>query len=66
MRVKRLYRVTALYRGAHTTRRDYQTRAAAEHHAEVLRTPAPDGMGYPAVASAVTITVSDPITWPTS
>lgn len=36
MRVKRLYRVTAVWPGT-TTRRDYQTKAAAEHHAEVLR-----------------------------
>jgi len=69
MRIKRLYRVTATFGPTSTTtttRRDYQTKAAAEHHAEVLATPNPDGMGYPMTATSVTVTASDPITWPTS
>ena len=51
--LKRLYRVTAVW-PLTTTRRDYQTKAAAKHHAESLRL----------FATSVTITVSDPITWP--
>jgi mRNA-degrading endonuclease toxin of MazEF toxin-antitoxin module len=52
--LKRLYRVTAVW-PITTTRRDYQTKAAAERHAESLR----------CFTDKVTITVSDPITWPT-
>ena len=60
MRIKRLYRVTAVWPST-TTRRDYQTKAAAEHHAEVLR-------GQPLLerSNLVTVTTSDPITWPES
>ena len=63
-RVKRLYRVTATFPGT-TTRRDYQTKAAAEHHAAVLRDQS-EGRLYPPPATSVTVTVSDPITWPAS
>ena len=58
-KVKRLYRVTAVFPGT-TTRRDYQTKAAAEHHAAVLRV---SGFVTP---TTVTVMASDPITWPTS
>jgi len=64
--VKRLYRVTAVFDPTFTIRRDYQSRAEAEHHVEVLRTPDLDGPTHPAVAPIVTITASDPITWPTT
>jgi hypothetical protein len=60
MRVKRLYRVTAIFPGT-TTRRDYQTKAAAEYHAEVLA-----AARIPVAALSVTVTKSDPITWPKS
>ena len=64
MRVKRLYRVTATY-ADHTTTRDFQSAAAASHRASLLRAPNPQGYGlnYPA-PTLVTVTVSDPITWP--
>jgi hypothetical protein len=62
-RTKRLYRVTATYPGAPNfgVTRHYQTRRAAEHRARVLRDRYE---AEPAVL--VTITVSDPITWPAS
>ena len=60
MSAKRLYRVTAVWPGT-TTRRDYQNRASAEHHAAVLRTAR-----IPVAALSVTVTRSDPITWTTS
>ena len=58
MSAKRLYRVTAVW-PITTTRRDYQTKAAAEHHAEMLR-----AVKIPAPALSITITASDSITWP--
>lgn len=66
MRTKRLYRVTAIY-GDRTTTRDFQSAAAASHRASLLRAPNPQGyeLNYPA-PTLVTVTVSDPITWPTS
>lgn len=58
--MKRLYRVTAVWPTA-TTRRDYQTKAGAEYHADVLRQAR-----IPVAALTVTVTRSDPITWPKS
>lgn len=65
-RVKHLYRVTATYPGR-VQLRDYQTYAAAYYRATLLRDPVAQGYGlnYPTPIS-VTVTVSDPITWPTS
>ena len=65
MRTKRLYRVTAVWAGT-TTRRDYQTKDAAEHHAAVLRAARDVEATYRLAATSVTVTVSDPITWPAS
>jgi len=64
-KVKHLYRVTAVWAGT-TTRRDYQTKAAAEHHAAVLRAARDLEVTYRVAATSVTVTTSDPITWPTS
>jgi len=66
MRAKRLYRVTAVY-ADRTTTRDFQSAAAAEHRAGLLRAPNPQGYGlnYPA-PTLVTVTVSDLVTWPAS
>jgi len=65
-RVKHLYRVTATYPDR-VRLRDYQTYAAAHYRATLLRDPVAQGYGpnYPTPTS-VTITESDPITWPMS
>ena len=61
MRTKHLYRVTATYPDR-VQLRDYQTYAAAHYRAVVLRAT-PQEYDPPTL---VTITESDPITWPTS
>jgi len=59
-RAKHLYRVTATFPDGRVWRRDYQTRwSAEERHDQLLAYEERTG-------AIVTITVSDPITWPTS
>ena len=77
MTTKRLYRVTATYPDGHVWRRDYQSARAAKGRRDRLLSgiefqpyydymngcTEPDSIPP---ASSVTITRSDPITWPES
>ncbi len=60
MKTKRLYRVTATYPGGRVWHRDYQAPGSARERRDRLMDRVEE------TEVIVTITVSDPITWPTS
>ena len=59
-RVKHLYRVTATYPDGRVWRRDFQQLGSANERRTRIRDSAE------VTGAVVTITVSDPITWPAS
>lgn len=60
MRTKHLYRVTATFPDGRVWRRDYQTSMSAKERRDEL-------MAHEEMTGViVTITVSDPISWPAS